>query len=175
MSDEIWVNIIGYEGIYQVSNLGRIRSVTETKRTGKGHTGRILKQFKVKGYMKVHLSLNGIDKHKSVHRLVAEAFIENPCSLPQVNHKDENPENNRVDNLEWCDALYNVNYGTRTDRCRGELHGRAELTNSDVLYIRKHFKVRDREFGIKGLAKRFSVGQTTISHIVRGETWRHLL
>ena len=106
---EQWKDII-YEKDYQISNLGRIKSFKWGKE-------RILKQSQcMNGYYYVGLSKNGIVKTYQVHRLVAEAFIDNPDNLPQVNHKDENPQNNVVSNLEWCDAKYNNNYGTRNKR-----------------------------------------------------------
>lgn len=79
-------------------------------------TGRVLKQIKQHGYLRVGLCRNGKQKLFSVHRLVAEAFIPNPNNLPCVNHKDENPLNNNVENLEWCTCEYNNNYGTRKER-----------------------------------------------------------
>ena len=112
---EEWKNIIDYEGLYQVSNLGRVKSLNYK------HTGRekILKSSVDKiGYMYVGLCKNGKRKHYLVHRLVAEVFISNPNNLAQVNHKDENKHNNCVENLEWCDAKYNINYGTATERRR---------------------------------------------------------
>lgn len=109
---EIWKPIKGYEGLYEVSNLGNVMSLNYN------HTGKTknLKQFKRKNYFSVSLSNEEGERLFSVHRLVAEAFIENPYNFSQVNHKDENPENNSVENLEWCDAKYNCNYGTRTRR-----------------------------------------------------------
>lgn len=105
---EIWRDIEGYEGLYQVSNYGKVKNV---------NTNKILKQFLTdKGYCKVSLSNCGNEKHLRVHRLVAEAFISNPDNLPQINHKDEDKTNNRVENLEWCDCKYNINYGTRLER-----------------------------------------------------------
>ena len=116
---EIWKEIEGYEGLYEVSNLGRVRSLDrEQFQIGNGgsyfkriYKGRILK-FKIDyhGYYRVHLSVNGERKHYLVHRLVAEAFIPNPNNLPCVNHKDEDKTNNSVDNLEWCDVAYNNAY-----------------------------------------------------------------
>ena len=102
---EIWKDYKDYEGLYQVSNLSRVKSIKFGKE-------RILKQNIRGGYYYVCLSKNGIVKKYQVHRLVAEAFIDNPDNLPQVNHKDEDKTNNNVDNLEWCDAKYNTNYGT---------------------------------------------------------------
>lgn len=110
--DEIWKDISGYEGLYQVSNLGNIKSFNY------GGHGKIklLKLENFKGYKRVVLSKNGKTKRYFVHRLVAMTFIPNPDDLPIVNHKDENKTNNNVNNLEWCTHEYNVNYGTRNER-----------------------------------------------------------
>lgn len=106
---EYWKDINDYEGLYQVSNLGNVRS---TK------TGRVLKPAKnyKGGYLQVVLYKNGRVKHFLVHRLVAEAFIPNPNNLPCINHKDEDKTMNIVENLEWCTHKYNDNYGTAIKR-----------------------------------------------------------
>ena len=115
MKIEIWKPVVGYEGLYEVSNWGRIKSTKYGKE-------RILKLIKDKdGYLFVRLYKNGIIKNYFVHRLVAQAFIPNPDNLPQVNHKDENPINNVVSNLEWCDAKYNCNYGNRNKKVAEKL------------------------------------------------------
>lgn len=105
---EIWKDINDYEGIYQVSNLGRVKRVT---------TGRILKGCKNnKEYLVVTLYKNSTQSTKKIHRLVSQAFIPNTENKPQVNHIDENKTNNMVSNLEWSTAKENSNHGTRTDR-----------------------------------------------------------
>ena len=109
MKKEYWKPVVGYEGHYQVSNFGRVKSIKFGKEI-------ILKQHIRRGYYSVNLSKNGIAKRYSVHRLVAEAFLPNPDNLPQINHKDENKSNNNINNLEWCDSEYNNNYGTRNKR-----------------------------------------------------------
>ena len=120
--EEIWKPVIGYEGLYEVSNLGRVRSIDRLVKYSNGqihlHKGRMLSPGLVHklGYLQVALCNNGKIKHKMVYRLVAEAFLPNPDNLPQVNHKDENPFNNCVENLEWCTIEYNINYGTRTQK-----------------------------------------------------------
>lgn len=106
--EEIWRSVKDYEDLYEVSNWGRVRN---------SRTGLVLRPEKNKnGYLQVNLSKDGIVKHYYVHRLVTQAFIPNPNNLPEVNHKDENKENNRVDNLEWSTRSYNNNYGTRTEK-----------------------------------------------------------
>ena len=112
--EEEWRDIKGYEGKYQVSNLGRVKSLKNCKGN---YREKILKLGKDKlGYLQVVLSKEGKGKLFRVHRLVAESFIENTNNYPEVNHKDENKSNNCVDNLEWCDRKYNCNYGTRNIR-----------------------------------------------------------
>lgn len=104
---EEWKDVVGYEGLYQVSNLGNIRN-SKGKILAIGHT--------YDGYCYVRLNKNGKRKYPKVSRLVAVAFLPNPSNLPQVNHKDENKDNNCANNLEWCDCKYNCNYGTRNER-----------------------------------------------------------
>ena len=123
MTEEIWKPIEGYEGLYEVSSYGRVRSLDRYVKCDyeryRLHKGKILSPGKDKdGYLFVVLSCNGKHKTITVHRLVAQAFIPNPYNLPQVNHRDENPSNDNVDNLEWCNAKYNSNYKTRNIRIR---------------------------------------------------------
>lgn len=119
---ENWKDIKGYEGLYQVSDCGRIKSLARDVFNPRGTVIRHMEEkilvqcIDNHGYGRVHLYLNGKMKKIFVHRLVAMAFIENPENKPMINHKDENPLNNCVENLEWCDAKYNANYGTRNAR-----------------------------------------------------------
>ena len=114
---EVWKDVAEYEGFYQVSNRGNVRSMDRRGLQGYGRRERVLKpQRNSSGYLQVCLSKNGTVKRKSVHRLVAEEFILNPENLSQVNHIDEDKTNNNAKNLEWCDSKYNINYGTRTER-----------------------------------------------------------
>ena len=110
MKKEIWKPIKDYEGLYMVSNWGRVKSIKFGKEI-------ILKQWtSSNGYSQVNLCKNGKVKNYKVHRLVAEAFLDNTDNLPEVNHKDEDKQNNNVENLEWCSAKYNSNFGTRNER-----------------------------------------------------------
>lgn len=130
--NEIWKPVVGYEGLYEVSNLGNVRSVDHIVNVVRGEQryqmpikGQPLApQPRQHGYLAVPLYGKGGHKTRnmrifSVHRLVAQAFIPNPDNLPEVNHMDEDKTNNRADNLEWCDRKYNSNYGTCIERrCR---------------------------------------------------------
>lgn len=120
-SEEIWKDIDGYEGLYQISSYGRVRSVERevVYKNGRKHfyKSQIIKpHITAWGYLQVGLHCEDNFKNGRIHRLVAEAFIPNPDNLPQVNHKNEDKTDNRVENLEWCTAKYNTNYGTARQR-----------------------------------------------------------
>lgn len=124
--EENWKPVIGFEGQYEVSDKGNVRSLRRLIE-GKSGTkyyrdGCILKPQTSSSYAQVYLTVDGKQKWFKVHRLVAEAFIPNPDNLPCINHKDENKLNNSVDNLEWCDYEYNSNYGTAKERMSKTLH-----------------------------------------------------
>ena len=121
MTEEIWRPIEGYEGLYEVSSYGRVRSLDRyvKSKSYRLHKGKVLSPGKEKvGYLFVNLAYNGKHKTIRVHRLVAQAFLSNPDNLSEVNHKDEDKTNNSVDNLEWCDRKYNNNYGSRKDKVK---------------------------------------------------------
>lgn len=127
---EVWKDIDEYKGLYQVSNWGRIKSVERILKDGRSWKEKILKTSKNnRGYLTVGLWKNGKCKSYLVHRLVAEAFLNNPDNLPIINHKDQNPSNNNVDNLEWCNQKYNVNYGTAIQRkAEKQINGKLSKT-----------------------------------------------
>lgn len=104
---EEWRDVKGYEGLYQISSLGRLRQIK---------FNHYLSPFISRGYFRYIMSKEGKKQKQLAHRLVAEAFLPNPLNLPQINHKDENKLNNDVSNLEWCTAQYNSTYGTRLQR-----------------------------------------------------------
>lgn len=120
---EEWRDIPGFEGSYQISSFGRVKRLEHWKNQRTNRTGsynyhklseKILKANTSGPYCRVNLSRDRVSKMYLVHRLVAITFIANPKNLPEVNHKDCNGHNNRVENLEWCDRTYNINYGNRT-------------------------------------------------------------
>ena len=140
-SKEIWKDIQGYEGMYQVSSHGRVKSFKKNK-------VKILKpQMHYKGYEFVTLHKNGIGEKCKVHRLVAKAFIPNPNNYPVVNHKDENKSNNNVENLEWCTVSYNNIYNGKAVKI-GKIHNKKvkcittnEIFNS-VKEAREYFDIK---------------------------------
>ena len=101
-------DVVGYEGLYAVTSCGRVWSYRNERFLTPGHDK--------DGYFQVNLYKNGKRKTYKVHRLVAETYLPNPENLSQINHKDENKTNNCLQNLEWCDAKYNNNYGTSVER-----------------------------------------------------------
>lgn len=144
---EIWKDVEGYKGIYQVSNHGRIRSLDRmlTYKTRYGvfqhlQRGKILKQHPDdRGYLWVKLHDLKSKKTVKVHRLVGEAFIPNPLNLPCLNHKDEDKTNNAASNLEWCTHAYNNSYGTHLQKISKALTGihRSEETRKKISEARK--------------------------------------
>ena len=124
MEKEIWRPVKDYENDYEVSNFGRVKSV-------KFNRNKIMKCKKTPlGYFVIGLRKNGGKKFYFVHRLVAYAFIPNPNNLPFINHKNEDKTDNRVENLEWCDATYNNNYGNRIKTATDKTRGRHNTKNS---------------------------------------------
>ena len=143
--DEIWKDIEGYEGFYQVSNMGQVRSIKQN--VGEKHFwGVILKKSLAgRGYEFVGLS----GKAHYVHRLVAKAFLENPKNYPCINHKDENKLNNNVENLEWCTYQYNNRYGTARERANHKLWRKVVQLdmNGNVIKVWDSLTVAAKYFG----------------------------
>lgn len=168
---EIWRDIKGYKGCYQVSSLGRVRSLRR-KRLSNGYLReRILKfGIAVNGYFYVILCKDRIIKPFSVHRLVAQAFIPNPDNKPEVNHKSGVKTDNEVNSLEWCTHKENIEHRDNIlgKNNRGENHPRHKLMKADVLQI-KESKLKQKE-----LAEIFRVSHQQISKIKNDKLWKNL-
>lgn len=106
--EEIWKDVVGYEGLYQVSNTGKVRSLNY--RAVKNRVHELTPKTNNSGRLWVELFKDGIARQHLIHRIVGNAFIPNPYKFEEINHKDENPKNNNVNNLEWCTREYNVRY-----------------------------------------------------------------
>lgn len=154
---ELWKDIKGYEGIYQVSNLGRVKRVT---------TDRVLKGCKnTKGYLKVDLYKNGSQSNKRIHRLVAQAFIPNPDNTSQVNHIDENKTNNAISNLEWVTSKENINHGTRNERA-----GKAISKSNSIPIIATNIKTGESTefYGARECARQLGLQHPSITAALKG-------
>lgn len=139
MTEEVWKDILDfnglYKGYYQISNLGRVRSLDRTDSAGRKLSGRLLKQSNNRvGYLFVNISINGKRKTLRVNRLVAKAFIPNPYDKIFVNHKDEDKHNNNVNNLEWVTPKENSNCGTSIERSAKNRQKRIKVIYRDNTY-----------------------------------------
>ena len=133
---EVWKDVVGYEGLYEVSDLGNVR----VSRVGSPFFMKCKSiQKNNKGYLTVLLSDGkGVQKRRTIHRIVAEAFLDNAEHYPQINHKDENKTNNCVDNLEWCSQSYNVNYSLERhpERTLSHKHQKHVVRNGKRMALR---------------------------------------
>lgn len=177
---EIWKPIKGYEGFYEVSNTGKVKSVIRTVIDKNGRViplqGRILRAcFVCSENLAVVLMKGNKRDPRIVARLVAEAFIPNSNKLLCVRHKDGNKLNNNVSNLEWCTRGENYKEFLKTRPKRiGENSTNHKLTYKEADFIRKNYIPKDKNFGRKALAKKFNVGSTTIYEIVNNLRWKEI-
>lgn len=167
---EIWRDIEGFCVCYQVSNFGRVKSLKYGKE-------RIMKANKDNcGYLYIGLCKDGKQKHYKIHRIVAQAFLPHPDSLQQVNHKDEDKTNNRVENLEWCSAEYNVNFGTRNKRMADSLTNypskskKVLCVETNKVYPSTRQIERELGFNITSISKACNGKQKS----AYGYTWRYV-
>lgn len=175
----IWKDVVGYEGYYEVSNTGLVRSVDRCVNSRWGSPkklkGKLMKPYTNRyGYKMIVLTRLGKKRHQSIHQLVGKAFIENPESLETINHKDGNKLNNFVDNLEWSSFCDNHKHAISIGLIdsKGERNPKSKLTKTEVaeiLYIHKTEGVLQKD-----LAKMFCVHVSTIQRILSGKSWNHI-
>lgn len=166
---EIWVDIEGYGGFYQISNKTRVKSFYKGKI-------RILRQgFNTNGYPTVSLHKNGKAKTYTVHRLVAKAFIPNPENKPKIDHIDTNRSNASVENLRWVTSSENsqaaIKNGTQKIGTESPL---AKLAENDIKCIRENYKPYDRTYGIRAMAKHFGVSISTVADVVNHRNYKNV-
>ena len=172
---EIWKDIEGYEGLYQVSNLGNVKSLNRLiKHNRSGFLklkSKIIKPCTTKtGYVVFHLYKNSKQTHKTAHRLVAECFLENIFSKEDINHIDGNKLNNNILNLEWNTRSENLKHAYNTGlKERGEKHYNSKLTEKNILIIREL-----KGFSHTKIAEQYNVSRKCISKIINKETWKHV-
>lgn len=156
LEGEEWRQVIEYEGLYQVSSLGRVKSLKDNNDKSRE---KILRQVKLKnGYLKVNLWKNGKIKNCTVHRLVANAFIPNPSGFRCVNHRNEDKTDNCIGNLEWCDQKYNVNFGSVIKRRVANIDYKARTENTDykARTAKMDYKVKVANTDYKAIAEKLS-------------------
>lgn len=190
--DEIWKPVKGYEGLYEVSSFGRVKSLGRITKRKQGtrvveiyKPEVVLSQLhggKKRNYLFVNLyqekTENEPRKHKQqyVHRLVAEAFIPNPQNKKDVNHIDGNPGNNYVTNLEWNTRKENIHHAFEHGLTKnyGSNHYQAKLTEKQVIEIRSKYVKGQKGSGYIALAKQYNVTPELIRNIVRGKIWKRV-
>ena len=176
--EEIWKDIEGFEGYYQVSNLGQVKSLDREVIYSDGkvhhHKGRLIKpSTNQKGYLQIHLQRQDDKLDITVHRLVALHFVDGYAEGLQVNHKDENKLNNRADNLEWCSPTYNVNYGTNLQR-KGFAYKKGEYTQRCKRLVVYVDDVKLGEYnGYKEASEALGVSSVYVSQIANGRPHKH--
>lgn len=173
---EIWKDIEGYKGLYQVSNLGRVKSLAG-KRFGRCESQeKIMCSFPApNGYLRIPFNVKGSRKSKSIHRLVAENFIPNPENKPTVNHKNGIKTDNRVENLEWATPKENIRHAHLNGlsiSAKGSSVKGSKLTECLIPEIRAKYSTG--KYTQKQLAAEYKVCLMSINLLVRGKTWAHV-
>ena len=171
--EKLWKEIPGTGGKYLISTDGEVMAISRRVKFGNVYRWTKTKLLTPRDNGKGYLELEFLGKHRYIHRLVAEAFLPNPQNLPQVNHKDENKSNNCVENLEWCDRVYNTNYGTGIERSKEKRFGdRFVVINLDTGEVYQTPKDASRATGIHN---------DSISRVCKGKSktaggyrWRYL-
>lgn len=176
MEQEIWKDIPDYEGIYQVSNLGSIRSLVRIDRKGRKRGGKFMQPVKTNdGYTQVTLYKNSLGKNIFIHRIVGAAFVLNPSNKPFINHKNSNREDNRSFNLEWITTSENNRHAYRNGLrkiTRGDSHYASKLTSKQVLEIRS--KYIPHEYSLSKISVEYNISYGAVQAIIERKTWTHI-
>lgn len=177
LEGEVWKVINGFEE-YFISNLGRVRCEDKVKYMPRHGTPYVIKgsirktYFHKYGYSIITLMENGVGKKRTIHSLVAEHFIPNPENLPCVMHLDDNPHNNKVDNLAWGTVQDNMDLKVKANRQnKGEGVSCSKLTEQEVIQIRK---LSSEGVKNKDLAVLFNISRPVISEIISRKLWKHV-
>lgn len=177
--DEIWKPIIGFEGLYEISNYGNVKALYKERpmpqnKGIKKYPEIILKTCKNnRGYLYITLVNLDIKIKFTNHRLVALHFIPNPLNLPEVMHLDDNPENNYYLNLQWGTHKNNMDLKVKADRqTKGENVKMSKLKNSDIIEIRKSYN--KKSLNQYRLAEKYNVSQSVIHDILKYKSWKHI-
>lgn len=165
---EEWKNIIGFEGLYDISNKSRVRSIFRYKI--------ILKPILCKnGYLSYNLCKNNIQKKKTIHRLIAIAFVPNPDNKPCINHIDGNKLNNNIDNLEWVTHKENIQHASNFGLMSGRqhlIHPSTKLYEKDIINIRL---LLTQGISLLKISILYKVSKTLISQIKLGKKWKRVI
>ena len=173
-TEECWKDVVGYEGFYKVSNMGRVKTfgrMCSANKGGERHVPEVLKVLSknARGYPIVSLSMLGKQKTPTLHRLVAMAFIPNPHNKPQVNHIDGDKQNNHVSNLEWNTHQENITHayknGLRDNK--GENNSNCRLSDETIAELRQ-MKIDNPNMTTYQVAKKFGLSQTYTWHLLNG-------
>lgn len=171
--EELWKDVVGYENLYQVSNLGNVKSLNNWHKHKNG-SPYLRNQVRCSTYLAVGLTKNTKRTQFQIHALVAMAFIPNPNNYPEVNHIDGIKSNNQVENLEWCTRSMNIRHAFDTKlniAARGVKNGSSKLSNDDIKLI--------RDMSIPGISKneivnKLHVALSTVYRVLNGTTWSHV-
>lgn len=156
---EHWKEVLGFDVLYEVSNLGRVRT-RYNRFTGYTDDYNYLEPIdNGTGYLRFNWFLNGKQKTVYLHSLVANAFLDNPNNYNEINHKDENKLNNTVDNLEWCDHNYNCNYGTRNKRLSEKTGVKIRCVETGIVYD-----------SLKDASEKMNVVKSAINNCLKGRS-----
>ncbi|MDR9419447.1 NUMOD4 domain-containing protein [Gracilimonas sp.] len=170
---ELWKDIDGYDGYYQISNKGRVRT-WKNGRWGRRDKPNIMRLHVNRyGYLEIRLQKENVKSLHRIHRLVAKNFVENPDNKPHVNHKDCDKLNNYPENLEWVTNTENVKHAVKNGlNVKGEASHFARLTKNDVLQIRS---ILSQGFATNTeIAEAYNISMPTVSNIKNRDSWRHL-